>query len=108
MRFVFCIKKDVPSPLVAFPRYDVPHADVVVRGGRGELCPGPTPGQGADRVDVGSEDFGDATGEEVPHHNPPVITANSKQGPEPVEAAGNGHRDTVQGAIELLWVVLSK
>ena len=92
--------------MVALPCDDVPHAYVVVRGGGGELGPSPAPGQGADWVDVGCEDFGDTAGKEIPHHDSPVVAAHGKQGPEPVKAAGYGHRDTVQGAIELLRVVL--
>ena len=77
--------------MVALPRDDVPHAYVVVRGGGGELGPGPAPGQGAYWVDVGREDFCDTAGEKVPHHDPPVVAANGKQGPEPVKAAGYSH-----------------
>ena len=102
------IKLLLVLPLVTLSRDDVPDAHVVVGGGGGELGPGPAPGERADRVDVRGDDLGDAAGEEVPDHDPPVVAAHREQRPEPVEAARHRHRDAVQGAIKLLRVVLPK
>ena len=101
-------KTNSSLPLVTLSRDDVPDAHVVVGGGGGELGPGPAPGERADRVDVRGDDLGDAAGEEVPDHDPPVVAAHREQRPEPVEAARHRHRDAVQGAIKLLRVVLPK
>ena len=97
-----------PLPVITFSCDDVPHADVVVRGGGGELGSTPTPGQRTDGVDVGGDNLGDPPGQKVPDHDPPVIAAHSEQCSEPVEAAGDCHGDTVQRSIELLRIILTK
>lgn len=58
--------------------------------------------QRADGVDVCADDLGDAPCEEVPDDDAPVVAAHGQQGAPAVEGAGEGHTDTVQGAICLL------
>lgn len=53
-------------------------------------------------MNVGTDDLGDAPGQEVPDDDAPVVTAHSKQRAPAVEGAGQGHADAVQRAIGLL------
>lgn len=58
--------------------------------------------QGADGVNVGADDLGDAPGQEVPDDDAPVVAAHGEQRAPAVEGAGQGHADAVQRAIGLL------
>ena len=49
-----------PEALVAVAGEEIPERDVVVCRGRDQLAPGAGPGERADRVDVGLDDFRDA------------------------------------------------
>lgn len=53
-------------------------------------------------MDVSADDFGDPSGQEIPDDDSPVVAAHGQQGPPAVEGAGEGHADTVEGAICLL------
>ena len=56
---------------------------------------------------VGTDDLSDASREEVPDDDAPVVAAHRQQGAPAVEGAGEGHTDTVEGAICLLSKVLN-
>lgn len=57
-------------------------------------------------MNVGTDDLGDAPGQEVPDDDAPVVAAHGEQRAPAVEGAGQGHADAVQRAIGLLGVVL--
>ena len=59
-------------------------------------------------MDVGADDLSDASCEEVPDDDAPVVAAHRQQGSPAVEGAGEGHADTVEGAICLLSTVSNK
>lgn len=60
------------------------------------------PTQRADWVDVCTNYFSNASGQEIPNNNPAIVTANSKQCAPPVKGAGQGHADAVQSPISFL------
>lgn len=60
----------------------------------------------ADRVDVCTDDLGDATCKEVPDDDASVVTADSEQRPPAVKGAGQSHADTVQRAICFLLDIM--
>ena len=94
--------------MITLSCYDVPDADIVISGGGGKFCSTPTPGERTDGMDVSCDDLGDATGQEVPDNDSSVVASDSKEGSEPVEAAGDCHGDAVERSIEFLRIILSK
>jgi hypothetical protein len=53
-------------------------------------------------MDVCTNYFSNASGQEIPNNNPAIVTANSKQCAPPVKGAGQGHADAVQSPISFL------
>lgn len=53
-------------------------------------------------VDVCTDDFCNAPCEKVPYDDAAIVAANGQKGAPAVKCAGEGHADTVQGAICLL------
>lgn len=55
-------------------------------------------------MDVCTNYFSNASGQEIPDDDSAIITANCKQRAPPVKGASQGHADTIQRSIGLLKI----
>ena len=58
--------------------------------------------EGTHWVHMGVDDFGNATGQEIPNDNSAIVAAHRKQCALAVEGAGDSDADAVQGPIKVL------